>query len=489
MTDVVITHSYFLKFDPKQWKAMQPYPPLGTLYAVSMLRQANIPVHFFDTMFANAPDEIEAVLQQEKPAIFVIYDDCFNYLTKMCLSNMRYAAFDMIQLAKSYGCAVIVSSSDATDNVDLYIRQGADFVIIGEGEITLKELTSALVSDASADCSIIEGIAYKTQDNIVHHTSKRHVMHELDQIPTPAWDVVEVEAYKSRWIKKHGYFSLNMVTTRGCPYKCNWCAKPIYGNRYNTHSAARIVTELEQLMHTFQPDHIWFCDDIFGLKPEWLKTFATLVEEKGLTFTFKIQSRADLLVQEENVHALARAGCSTVWIGTESGSQKILDAMDKGIALHQIYTATRLLKKYRIAPCFFLQFGYPGETYEDIESTINLVTELLPEDIGISVSYPLPGTKFYDNVKNELKLKSNWVDSDDLDLMFKNMYMPGFYKRLHRYVHKTYRQHQASFYVKNVLNTSHIRDPFYYKRIAALPYYFIMSGIEKYRMNKLKIPS
>jgi len=486
MADVVITHSYFLRFDPKQWKTMQPYPPLGTLYAVSMLREAGIPVRFFDTMFAHGPNEIETVLRKERPFIFVIYDDCFNYLTKMCLSNIRHAAFDMIQLAKSYGCTVVVSSSDATDNVELYMRQGADFVIIGEGELTLKELCSALVSPDTADYSGIEGIAYNNRQGVLSHTAKRHVMHELDQLPMPAWDVVHIADYKSRWLKKHGYFSLNMVTTRGCPYKCNWCAKPIYGNRYNTHSAARIVTELDLLMRTFQPDHIWFCDDIFGLKPGWLKAFATLIEERGLQFTFKIQSRADLLVQEESVHALAMAGCSTVWIGTESGSQKILDAMDKGITLNEIYMATALLKKYRIAPCFFLQFGYPGETYEDIESTIDLVTELLPEDIGISVSYPLPGTKFFDNVKNELKLKSNWVDSDDLDLMFRNTYTPGFYKRLHRYVHKTYRQHQARFYIKNMLNTAHIKEPFYYKRIAALPYYFIMSNIEKYRMNKLR---
>jgi radical SAM superfamily enzyme YgiQ (UPF0313 family) len=276
------------------------------------------------------------------------------------------------------------------------------------------------------------------------------VMKDLDVLPLPAWDLVDIEQYRKIWLKHAGYFSLNIGTTRGCPFKCNWCAKPIYGNRYHARSPGHVVKELKELKEKYGFDHIWFCDDIFGLKPGWVNEFADLVEKEKLSFKFKIQSRADLLLQENYVKALARAGCETVWMGAESGAQKILDAMDKGITVDQIYGATRLLRKHGIKPSFFIQFGYPGETKEDIGKTIRLINELLPDSLGISVSYPLPGTLFHERVKAELKNKANWTDSDELQLLFRNTYSPSFYKQLHRYVHKTYRCHLGMENLKNL---------------------------------------
>src|SRR6185437_8527990 len=257
MAKILITHSYFLRFDPKQWKAMQPYPPLGALYAVSVLRDADFKVDFYDCMFSSGGDDVILHLKKSQPSIFVIYDDGFNYLTKMCLSNMRNAAFRMIEQAKKYDCKVIVSSSDAADNYKLYLDKGADFIIIGESEISLKQLVSLLSSEENLSPFHIEGVAFKNNDEVTV-TTKRTVINGLDVLPLPAWDVVDVEEYRKRWLKAHGYFSLNMVTTRGCPYKCNWCAKPIYGNRYNSHSPERIVNELALLIKNYQPDHIWF---------------------------------------------------------------------------------------------------------------------------------------------------------------------------------------------------------------------------------------
>src|SRR5687768_12516055 len=205
-----------------------------------------------------------------------------------------------------------------------------------------------------------------------------------------------------------------MATTRGCPFKCNWCAKPIYGNRYNSRTPAHVVRELKLLKENVGFDHIWFCDDIFGLKPGWVKEFADLVQKENLSFEFKIQARADLLLQEDYVRDLARAGCKNIWMGAESGSQRILDAMDKGITVEQIFKATSLLREYGINPSFFIQFGYPGETREDITRTIDMINRLLPYELGISVSYPLPGTSFYEKVKADLRHKSNWTDSDEL---------------------------------------------------------------------------
>jgi anaerobic magnesium-protoporphyrin IX monomethyl ester cyclase len=447
---IVITHSYFLRFDAKQWQIGRPYPPLGTLFAASSLTAANHEVTFTDTMFFRSPQEIIPALDAG-PDFFVIYDDGFNYLTKMCLTNMREAAFAMIGLAVSAGIKVIVSSSDSTDHYQQYLQAGADFVILGEGETTLLELIKAIESKQT-DFTDIAGLAFLRQDAVVK-TLSRAVVRNLDQLPLPAWSLVNIDPYKESWTKHAGYCSVNVVTTRGCPYKCNWCAKPIYGNRYNARTPANVVQELLEIKTIFGLDHVWFCDDIFGLKPGWVEEFADIVETSKLKFRFKIQSRADLLADEKYVKALARAGCEEVWMGAESGSQQILDAMDKGIQVNQIKVATGLLKANNIKPCFFIQFGYPGETRADIDLTIKMINRLLPHEIGISVSYPLPGTLFYEKVKTQLKEKSNWTDSDEMVLMFRNTYSPSYYKQLHRHVHKNYRKHLAIENLRALIKT------------------------------------
>lgn len=437
---VLFTHSYFLNFDPKQVKAAMPYPPLGTLYAMAYLREHGYDVKLFDTMFSLSASEIKPVIDNFKPDILICYDDGFNYLTKMCLTNMREACFEMQQYAKQKGCKVITSSSDAADHYEKYLNNGADVIAIGEAEQTILELCNAFKE--LKQLKSIAGIAFLERDKVIK-TTKRSVIKDLDTLPHPAWDLVDIRPYKKMWLKHHGYFSLNFVTTRGCPYKCNWCAKPIYGNRYNSHSAESIVLQIKTWQQHFGFTHVWFADDIFGLKPNWLKEFDFYVKQENLEINYKIQSRADLLLEEDNIKHLVNTGCNMVWMGAESGSQKILDVMDKGTKVEQIYEATTLLKKHHISVALFLQLGYIGETVDDIKATIKMVEDLLPDDIGISVSYPLPGTKFHETVKTQLKNKSNWTDSDDLDVMFRSTYNKEFYKYLQRYIHLRYKKKRS----------------------------------------------
>jgi len=485
MKTILFTHSYFLQFDPKQWQLGQPYPPLGTLYAAALMRQNKYDVSLFDTMFLNDPATVSIAIAKNKPDYFVVYDDGFNYLTKMCLTNMRQAAFDMCKIAKANGCTVIVSSSDSTDRFAEYLNEGADFVIIGEAEHTLLELTGH-IEEGNTDHSEIKGLAYLSNGQVVK-TPGRPVLKELDIMPLPAWDLVDMDRYRQSWLKNAGYFSLNMSTTRGCPFKCNWCAKPIYGNRYNSRSPENVVEEIKLLKGRYAIDHIWFCDDIFGLKPGWVKAFAELLTKEQIDIRFKIQSRADLLVEEDTVKALAEAGCENVWIGAESGSQKILDAMDKGITIEQIGEATLLMKEYDIKPSFFIQFGYPGELKDDIKLTIDMINALLPFEIGISVSYPLPGTSFYEKVRADLKKKTNWTDSDEMALMFCNTFPPSYYKQLHRYVHQNYHKHLATNSLVKL-----IRDPFRanaksLRKALSVFYHAPATFIEGLKLRKLEV--
>lgn len=444
---MLFTHSYFLRFDPKQWRAQRPYAPLATLFAASYLREHGHEVRLHDVMFAKSAQEVTPVLEEFKPDFMVIYDDGFNYLTKMCLTNMRDAACEMIGMAKDSGARVLVSSSDSTDRSEIYLDAGAYAIIVGEAEDTLLEAVEALFVETS-EIQDIDGLRYYAEGSI-HNNRPRKNETDIDKFPLPAWDLIDIEAYRSRWMKSTGYFSINQVTTRGCPFKCNWCAKPIYGNRYNSRSPENVVEELVYLRDAYGFDHVWFCDDIFGLKPGWVKRFSELVREHKLSFKFNIQSRADLLVKENTVAELATAGASEVWIGAESGSQKVLDAMDKGTSIEQIEQSTELMKKAGIKPCFFLQFGYPGEEQDDIKATLDMVFRLMPHDIGVSVSYPLPGTKFYENVKSQMSDKQNWTDSDELLVMFEGAYSSEFYNKLQRYVHHEFRKRKALEAVKN----------------------------------------
>jgi radical SAM superfamily enzyme YgiQ (UPF0313 family) len=436
MTQILFGQSYYLRFDPKLWEAMQPYPPLGTLYAASYIRAHGYDVALFDAMLAESEGEWARALDEHKPQYAVIYEDNFNYLSKMCLLRMREAAFTMIDMAKARGCTVILCGADVTDHPDKYLERGADYCIIGEGEETLLELLHQL--SAGKEAHHVVGVASRNTPYAV----RRPDITDLDKLPFPAWDLVDIEKYRSIWLKNHGYFSMNMVTTRGCPYHCNWCAKPIWGQRYNSRSPENAVAEMKWLKETFAPDHIWFADDILGLKPNWIGKFATLVNEADAAIPFKCLQRADL-VSEKTASALAKAGCKTVWIGAESGSQKILDAMDKGDTVEDIYNAARLLRANGIEVGFFLQFGYPGETWEDVQKTLKMVRECAPDDIGISVSYPLPGTKFYERVKLELGEKQNWVDSDDLAMLYRGPFPTEFYRILHGRIHYEFRLRRA----------------------------------------------
>lgn len=440
VTDLLLGQSYYLRFDRKLWAAMQPYPPLGALYAAAYMRSRGYAVELFDAMLAESEDDWAAALDAHAPRFACIFEDNFNYLSKMCLLRMREAAFTMIDMAKARGCVVIVCGADMTDHADLYLQSGADYVLLGEGEHTLGELLDSLTGESSRLPNPVPGLAINTRPPIT--TARRPDIRDLDSLPFPAWDLVDISRYRKIWRERHGYFSMNMVTTRGCPYHCNWCAKPIWGQRYNSRSPENVVAELKWLKETHRPDHIWFADDIFGLKPGWIEKFARLARDADALAPFKCLQRADL-VSETTAESLASAGCKTAWLGAESGSQKILDAMDKDGTVEDIYNAARRLKRVGIEVGFFLQFGYPGETWDDIQLTLKMVRECAPDDIGISVSYPLPGTKFYERVKMELGEKQNWVDSDDLALLYRGPYPQEFYRILHGRVHHEFRVRRA----------------------------------------------
>ncbi len=442
MLSILVGHSYFLRLDPKQWRRAKPYPPLATLQVAARLRDLGHEVHLFDAMLADGVREYERQLHRVRPQVVLLYEDNYNYLTKMCLARMRAAAGRMIAAARSEAARVIVAGSDATDVPRAYLTAGADVVLAGEGIEALEVLLQRLDEDVSASSAeLARGISGVT----VHDRGESDVRSERTRIPPargelppPAWDLVDVERYRRVWRRAHDHFSLNMAASRGCSFRCAWCAKPIWGNQYLQRPANEVAAEMTRLKRELAPDHIWFADDIFGFRVDWVSEFAAAVTAADGSIPFTIQTRADL-ISERMAAALHAAGCREAWLGAESGSQRVLDAMNKGIRVEEIYTARRRLAAAGIRVGFFIQLGYLGEGLSDILATRELIESACPDDVGVSVAYPLPGTKFHDLVSAQLGAKNRWQASGELAMMFPGTYTSAFYRMVRDLLHEEVR--------------------------------------------------
>jgi len=429
---ILVAHSFCLRRDRKQFERSKPYAPLATLLAAAILREHGHPVALFDATFEPCIDGFASQLAASNPQIVLLIEDNFNYLTKMCTEDRRADALRMIAAARRAGAQVAVNGPDALDHPRLYLDAGAHAVMSGEGELGAAALVEALQRNEPLET--IPGLILLGASGALHHTPPRRQEQALDALPFPAWDLVDAQSYRDIWTRAHGRFSWNMAASRGCPYACNWCAKPTFGRRYTQRSAASIAEEMARLKREVAPDHIWFADDIFGMTGDWIAAFAEEVTRRDAGIPFTMQSRANLIT-EPVATALAASGAEEVWLGVESGSQRILDAMDKGTRVESVRAATRTLRRHGIRSGWFLQLGYPPEDWEDILLTRDLLRDERPDEIGVSVSYPLPGTVFHDRVVAELGARRNWRDTDELAMLFQGTFDTAFYRMVRDALH------------------------------------------------------
>lgn len=426
MLSILVGHSFFLRFDAKQFERAKPYPPLATLQVAALLRRLGHEVAFFDAMLAAGTQDFDAQLAESRPDVVLLYEDNYNYLSKMCLGKMREAACAMVASARRSGARVIVAGSDASDAPDVYLSAGADVALRGEGLDALPALLGRLqrepqLSGAELMTGLPQPVALPRNDDA--------------ELEAPvAWDLVDIDRYRGTWQAAHGRFSLNMAASKGCSFRCAWCAKPIWGQRYQQRSPLAVAAEMAELKARFKPDHIWFADDIFGFRANWVQRFADELRRLGGGIPFSIQTRADL-ISDAMARALADAGCQEAWIGAESGSQKVLDAMNKGTTVAEIHESRRRLQDAGVRVGFFIQLGYLGEGLPELLQTRQLIEEACPDDIGVSVSYPLPGTRFHEQVKAQLGAKTHWTDSADLAMMFRGSFGTEVYRTVRDLLH------------------------------------------------------
>ena len=415
MSDLLLTHGYFLYEDPKEMQILKPYVPLGLLYICSHLRAKGFDVDVFDTTFSSM-GELKRYLQTEEPSVLGIYA---NLMT-------RKKVVEILETARQAGWKCVVGGPEPGAYIREYLEAGAEVVVLGEGEAAMEELLPALQRGSGAALGSISGIAYLDDSGALHQTSPRAQIADIDALPWPARDAVDIRRYMETWRGAHGKGSLSFITARGCPYHCRWCSHQVFGKTHRRRKAEKVVDEVEWLLKNYQPDMMWIADDVFTIHHGWLRVYAGEMKRRGLHIPFECITRADRL-NEESADLLAELGCFRVWIGSESGSQKILDAMERGVKVEQVQSAVHLCKSRGIQTGMFLMWGYDGEGLEDIEATIAHVKRSDPDVFFTTVAYPIKGTPYYEKNANALVQLRPWHQSSDRELLLRGRRSTEFY--------------------------------------------------------------
>jgi anaerobic magnesium-protoporphyrin IX monomethyl ester cyclase len=420
--DLLLTHGYFLHEDPKELQIMKPYVPLGILYISSHLRTKGYAVEVFDATFSSR-SELFALLRSSPPAVLGVYS---NLMT-------RPNVLEILRVAKEAGWQTVVGGPEPGAYINEYLGAGADVVVIGEGEITMQELLPAVQGKRAGSADLIRaltkvsGIAFRSEDGSVHRTASRPQIPDIDSQPWPDRERVDIEQYVRTWREHHGMGSVSLITARGCPYHCRWCSHEVFGKTHRRRKPVSVVDELEWLLNRYHPDMAWLADDVFTIHHGWLYQYAAEMKRRGLQVPFECISRADRL-NAQVMDTLAQLGCFRIWIGSESGSQRILDAMERGVTAEQVRTAVALAKSRGIKTGMFLMWGYEGEELEDIEATVEHVKRSNPDVFFTTVSYPIKGTPYFEDVSPRLVSLNSWAEGSDRDYRIRGRHSRRFYQ-------------------------------------------------------------
>jgi anaerobic magnesium-protoporphyrin IX monomethyl ester cyclase len=413
--DLLLTHGYFLYEDPKELLIMKPYPPLGILYICSHLRSKGFDVEIFDSTFSSR-QQLFDILSQGPPSILGVYA---NLMT-------RPNVVEILRIAKEAGWQTVVGGPEPGAYVNEYLEAGADVVVIGEGELTLEELIPVLRSRSIAARCQVNGIAFVGNDGKIIRTPARDQIRDIDTQPCPARDAIDLEKYIGVWRKHHGTGSVSLITARGCPYHCRWCSHQVFGKTHRRRKPASVADELAMLIDRYHPDMAWMADDVFTIHPGWIFQYSAELKSRGLRLPFECISRADRL-NPQIVDALAEMGCSRIWIGSESGSQRILDAMERGVSVSQVQAAVSLCRAHGIQTGMFLMWGYEGEELEDIEATIQHVRTTKPDIFFTTVAYPIKGTPYFSEVAGRVENLTPWNTGSDREVRIRGRHSRRFY--------------------------------------------------------------
>jgi anaerobic magnesium-protoporphyrin IX monomethyl ester cyclase len=406
--DLLLTHGYFLYEDPKEVQIMKPYPPLGLLYLSAYLKREGFSVEIFDSTFA-APADLAARFAagsgNGRGGVVGVYT---NLIT-------RGAVLAAIAAAKAHGWTVILGGPESANYPAEYLAHGADVVVLGEGEATMAELLPALAARGPHRLHGIAGAVFRDEAGEMVTNPERPQLADLDALPWPDRGAIDLPRYVDVWREHHGQGSVNLITARGCPYRCHWCSHAVFGFTHRRRSPADCAAELAHIRDAYAPEQVWYADDVFTIHHGWLYQYAAELKRRGLKLPFETISRPDRMMKEEVLATLAEMGCWRIWIGSESGSQRILDAMERGATVEQVRWATQAAQRHGIQVGMFLMWGYEGETVDDIQATVEHVKRCSPDIFFTTVAYPIKNTAYYREVADRVVAPRGWAEATDRD--------------------------------------------------------------------------
>ena len=420
--DILLAHGYFLYEDPHELKVMKPYPPLGVLYISSYLKSKGFEVGVFDSTFASMND-FNALLAKEHPSVVGIYT---NLMTK-------FNVLKMVQICKANGTIVVLGGPEPPYYAKDYLTQGADIIVQGEGELTLEELLTHIAQHGLNRLEAIDGIAFRRDDGQVVETTPRAFIPDLSAHPWPDREAIDLPRYMQVWKDNHGKSSVSVIHARGCPYTCTWCSHSVYGNTHRRRTPADAADELLWIKERYNPDLIWYADDVFAINHRWFFQYHEELKQRGVRIPFECISRADRL-NDKVVEALAEMGCFRLWNGSESGSQKVLDAMQRKVNVKDVQEKTHLLQKHGIETGMFIMLGYENEEVSDIEETVEHLKISNPDLFLTTVAYPIKGTHYYAEVESRVLSDKSWTERSDRDLTVAGRYSRRFYSYATRWM-------------------------------------------------------
>jgi anaerobic magnesium-protoporphyrin IX monomethyl ester cyclase len=415
--NVILTHGYFLHEDEKEKAIMRPYPPLGILYLSGYLKDKNVNHEVFDSTFSSEEEWISYV-EVHKPKLIAFYT---NLMTKVKILHL----IDRLKKSDSFNdTKFLLGGPDLTYNVENYMKFGADFLVIGEGEETFHETISQF--EGYKEFEKVNGLVFKNEKGEIVKNPPRVKIRDVNELSFPNRNAIDLSQYLSTWKTHHGKSTINISTQRGCPYTCKWCSTAVYGQSYRRRSAKLVVDEIEQLIKDYNPDALWFVDDVFTVSHKWLDEFHKEMTERNVSIQFECITRAERL-NEEVLQKLKDIGCFRIWIGAESGSQRIIEKMDRKVELTTVKEMLQLTTKMGMESGTFIMLGYPTETMHDINLTIQYLKDANPDVFTITVAYPIKGTSLYTEIEKDITIQPPWNNSTDREIDFERTYSRKFY--------------------------------------------------------------
>lgn len=420
--DILLSHGYFIAEDEHEKQIMKPYPTLGLLYISSHLKAKGFNVDLWDSTFRTLAD-FRVHVQATRPSLVGLY--C-NLMTKQNILTM-------MRDCQAQGAKVILGGPEPVSYAEEYLNAGADVIVSGEGELTLEELIPRIAQEGVHHLYGVNGAIFRNDEGQTIRNMPREQIKDLSVQPWPDRAAIDMPRYLDTWKTHHGLSSVSLITARGCPYTCTWCSHSVFGNTHRRRSVEDAANEVEWIVQTYQPDQLWYADDVLTIHPRWFLEFADELKRRNLRVPFECISRADRL-NDKVIDALAEMGCYRLWLGSESGSQRILDAMKRKADVTDVQAKSKMLQQKGIEVGMFIMLGYEGEDVSDIEATVEHLKKSNPDVFLTTVAYPIKDTAFYNEIAERVTTHLAWEKRTDRDLQVAGRYSRRFYDHATRWM-------------------------------------------------------